>query len=148
MYTIGRLARRTRVNADSIRFYERQGLLAPSTKTASGYRLYSDDAVRRVAFVKHAQRCGFALAEIRELLDIHKADEKGRANAFDLAAEKQTQIGETLRALNAMSAALTRLLATRNDPAADYAIDAESPLVAALDSVVAEAGDPAVRTGT
>ena len=107
MYTIGRLARRTRVNADSIRFYERQGLLAPSTKTASGYRLYSDDAVRRVAFVKHAQRCGFALIEIRQLLDLHKVDEQGRASAFDLAAEKQAQIQETLKALNAMSEALT-----------------------------------------
>jgi MerR family Zn(II)-responsive transcriptional regulator of zntA len=71
MYTIGRLARRARVNVDSIRFHERQGLLAPETKTDSGYRLYTDDALRRIAFIKHAQCCGFSLAEIGDLLRMH-----------------------------------------------------------------------------
>ena len=49
MYTIGRLARRARVNADSIRFYERQGLLAPATKTDSGYRLYDEEQLEEFA---------------------------------------------------------------------------------------------------
>ena len=78
MYTIGRLARRAKVNPDSIRFYERQGLLSPETKTDAGYRLYTDDAVRRIAFIKHAQRCGFSLAEIGELLHMHNGDPAAR----------------------------------------------------------------------
>src|SRR4051794_26311382 len=74
MYTIGRLARRAKVNADTIRFYEREGLLSPAGKTGSGYRLYGDEAARRIAFVKHAQRCGFSLADIGALLAIGSAD--------------------------------------------------------------------------
>lgn len=74
MYTIGRLVQRAKLNVDSIRFYERQGLLFPETKTDSGYRLYNDGALRRITFIKHAQRCGFSLAEIGELLHIHNSD--------------------------------------------------------------------------
>ena len=48
MYTIGRLARRAGVNADSIRFYERQGLLTPASRTDTGYRLYTEDAEKRL----------------------------------------------------------------------------------------------------
>src|SRR5687767_3798089 len=103
MYTIGRLARRARINADSIRFYERQGLLAPATKTDSGYRLYDDDAVRRIAFIKHAQRCGFSLAEIGELLQMDSSEPAVRARAYGLAAVKQLEIDDTIEALRTMS---------------------------------------------
>lgn len=54
MYTIGRLAQRAKINTDSIRFYERQGLLSLATKTLTRYRLYTDGAVRRIAFIKRA----------------------------------------------------------------------------------------------
>ena len=113
MFTIGRLARRARVNADSIRFYERQGLLAPAAKTDSGYRLYTEEAVRRIAFIKHAQLCGFSLAEIGGLLHMHERGSAGRGEAYRLAAEKQSEIQKTMAALQAMSHALTSLLASR-----------------------------------
>lgn len=118
MYTIGRLARRANVNSDSIRFYERQGLLSPATKTDAGYRLYADDAVRRIAFIKHAQRCGFSLAEIRELVKMHTGDSAAREEGYRLAAEKQTEIQDTIEALHAMNEALEGLLQTRNDDSA------------------------------
>ena len=73
MYTIGKLARKTRVKADSIRFYERQGLIGPEAKTRSGYRLYTDAAVRRLLVIKNAQRCGFSLDEIGTLLRLPEA---------------------------------------------------------------------------
>src|SRR5690349_17287029 len=111
MYTIGRLARRTKVNTDSIRFYERQGLLSPATKTDAGYRLYAEDAVRRLAFVKHAQQCGFSLAEIRKLLQIHSNDASARSGGYSIAEEKLAEIQKTLAALRAMSDALSSLLA-------------------------------------
>jgi MerR family transcriptional regulator, Zn(II)-responsive regulator of zntA len=110
MYTIGRLAQRTKVNADSIRFYERQGLLSPVTKTDSGYRLYTDEAVRRIAFVKRAQQCGFSLAEIRELLQMRSEDPSARLSAYSLAAQKQAQIQKTVAALQAMAQALACLV--------------------------------------
>jgi MerR family Zn(II)-responsive transcriptional regulator of zntA len=103
------------VNTDSIRFYERQGLLSPANKTDSGYRLYTDDAVRRIAFVKRAQQCGFSLAEIRELLQMHSDDPSARRNAYSLAAEKQVQIQKTLAALQAMANALSCVLDSRRE---------------------------------
>ena len=110
MYTIGTLAKRARVKPDSIRFYERQGLIAPAAKTHAGYRLYTDAALRRVTFIKHAQLCGFSLTEIGELLRMHQAEPKARKAACRLAAEKKKEIDKTLAALHAMSDALTTLL--------------------------------------
>src|SRR5688572_20019208 len=117
MYTIGRLALRAKVNTDSIRFYERQGLLAPTTKTDSGYRLYDDDAVRRIAFIKHAQRCGFSLAEISELVQMDSSEPSVRARAYGLAADKQAQIEDTIEALRTMSEALSCMLDARESDA-------------------------------
>ena len=117
MYTIGRLARRANINADSIRFYERQGLLAPATKTDSGYRLYTDDAVRRIAFIKHAQLCGFSLAEISELLQMHNGETAARSRAYRLAADKQTEIETTIEALRCMSEALSCMIEARETDA-------------------------------
>jgi MerR family Zn(II)-responsive transcriptional regulator of zntA len=131
MYTIGRLAHRARVNADSVRFYERQGLLAPSKKTASGYRLYGDDAVRRLAFIKHAQRCGFNLAEIRELLELQSRDERVRTGAFALAQRKLGEIREVRAALLRMEQALTEVLAQGPDAKSEDA--AEPAIITALE---------------
>ena len=66
--TIGVLAKEAQVNLQTIRYYEREGLIAKPPRTASGYRLFSWDSVRRVRFVKHAQELGFSLAEVKELL--------------------------------------------------------------------------------
>ena len=117
MYTIGRLARRAKVNADSIRFYERQGLLSPANKTDSGYRLYTDDAVRRISFIKHAQRCGFSLAEIGELLHMHNGDSGARARGMRLAAEKREEVEQTMEVLQSMADALDGLLESREEEA-------------------------------
>jgi MerR family Zn(II)-responsive transcriptional regulator of zntA len=135
MYTIGRLAQRAKLKVDSIRFYERQGLLFPETKTESGYRLYNDDALRRIAFIKHGQRCGFSLAEIGELLHMHHCDHAKRADAYRLAAKKQTQIRETMEALEGMSEALTSLLAERAvKPSESVMYYDESPILRALET--------------
>lgn len=65
---IGTLARRAGVGIDTIRYYERSGLLSPSTRLASGYRRYSDAEVARLRFIRRAQALGFSLREIGELL--------------------------------------------------------------------------------
>ncbi|HEX2828682.1 MAG TPA: MerR family transcriptional regulator [Burkholderiales bacterium] len=114
MYTIGRLAHRAQVTADSIRFYERQGLLAAATKTASGYKLYDDRSVRRLAFIKHAQQCGFNLTEIGELL--LASDTRGEHQAgLDLAARKLADIRKLRDALGRMERTLTLLVDARSD---------------------------------
>jgi Hg(II)-responsive transcriptional regulator len=67
--TIGQLAAAANVNTQTVRYYERRGLFPVTPRTPAGYRLYADDAVRRLRFIKHAQELlGFSLREIQELL--------------------------------------------------------------------------------
>ena len=68
--TIGRLARRTGVTVDTLRFYERQGIIGRPRRMVSGYRNYSDEVIDRLQFVKDAKGLGFSLREIRELLSM------------------------------------------------------------------------------
>ena len=68
--TIGQLALRGGVNLETIRYYEREGLIPPPPRKSSGHRAYSASAVRRLRFIKRAQELGFSLAEIRELLHL------------------------------------------------------------------------------
>ena len=65
---IGEVATRANVNIQTLRYYERRGLLPKAPRTGSNYRLYSDESIRRVRFVKRAQELGFSLKEIKELL--------------------------------------------------------------------------------
>lgn len=66
--TIGQTAAAANVNVQTIRYYERRGLLAAPQRTAAGYRQYYEDAVQRLRFIKHAQELGFSLREIQDLL--------------------------------------------------------------------------------
>jgi len=68
--TIGRIARLAEVGVDTIRFYERRGLLPEPVRTAAGYRLYSTDTVNRLHFIRRAKALGFSLEEITTLLDL------------------------------------------------------------------------------
>jgi len=67
----GELARTAGVNLQTIRFYERQGLLRKPLRTASGYRSYEQSDLERVLFIKRNQEIGFTLAEIKQLIDLH-----------------------------------------------------------------------------
>lgn len=110
MLTIGKVAERAQVTADSIRYYEREGLITPAKKTESGYRLYTEEAIRRIGFIKHAQQCGFSLTEIRELLDLKSDDQACCDDIYRVAVEKKLQLETKLKALKTMSKALTRLI--------------------------------------
>ena len=110
MLTIGKVAERAQVTADSIRFYEREGLIKPAQKSESGYRLYTEEAIRRIGFIKHAQQCGFSLIEIRELLDLRSTDSACCDDIYRVAVEKKLQLATKIKALNAMSAALSGLI--------------------------------------
>src|SRR5262245_33868993 len=67
----GELAHRASVNLQTLRFYEREGLLPKPPRTASGYRAYQKTDLERVLFIKRNQELGFTLAEIRQLIDLH-----------------------------------------------------------------------------
>lgn len=134
MLTIGRLAKLSGVGTDAIRYYEREGLLTPACKTEAGYRLYTDDARRRLAFIKHAQRCGFSLAEIHELLTLRTHDDACCADVRSAVVQKKLQIENKIKTLRAMSAALSELIDIRS--AGERSLDA-CPILAALENDIA-----------
>ena len=106
--TIGRLARAAGVNVETVRYYQRLGLVDEPAKPESGFRHYSADTLDRIVFIKRAQQLGFRLEEIRELLELgdgHCADVRNRAE------EKRGQIEAQIRDLRAMRATLDKLIA-------------------------------------
>ncbi len=110
MYTIGKVAALADVSADTLRYYEKEGLITPASKTAAGYRLYNDEAVRRIRFIKHAQHCGFALSDVKELLTLKHAESACCEDVRSLAIEKKLRIEHKLKALQVMSRALDGLI--------------------------------------
>lgn len=70
--TVSKLAKRVGTSADTVRYYERIGLLPDTERSTAGYRLYGDDAVERLRFIKQAQRFGLRLEAIAELLDVRQ----------------------------------------------------------------------------
>ncbi|MDH6153674.1 MULTISPECIES: heavy metal-responsive transcriptional regulator [Paraburkholderia] len=129
MLSIGKLAAYAGVSRDTLRYYEREGLVAPAATTAAGYRLYDADAAHRIRFVRHAQRCGFTLAEIRDLLSLRQTGDACCADVRHRALEKKHQLAEKIRAMQAMSAALDEMIAECTD--GSLAVDA-CPILAAL----------------
>jgi DNA-binding transcriptional MerR regulator len=107
---IGEAARRAGVNIQTLRYYERRGLLAEPVRTSSGYRSYSAHAVRVVRFVKRAQELGFTLAEVAELLRLRDRRAASRDRVRRRAEAKLRDIDGRLRALRAMRGALRALL--------------------------------------
>jgi Hg(II)-responsive transcriptional regulator len=110
--TRGELAKRGGVNIETIRYYERLGLLPKPPRSAAGYRLFSADDARRVHFIKRAQELGFSLKEIEELLALQNAPHTTRADVRKRAEAKIADIDEKLRDLQAMKESLEQLTAT------------------------------------
>jgi MerR family mercuric resistance operon transcriptional regulator len=107
--TIGKLAERAGVNIETIRYYERRGLMPRPERRASGYRQYSPDSAKRIRFIKHAQELGFSLKEIDELLSL-KLDANTPCSQIKKHAEdKISDIEIKIKTLQSMKKALTRL---------------------------------------
>ena len=115
MLTIGKIASRAEVTADTLRYYEREGLIAPTGKSSGGFRLYGPDSIQRLRFIKQAQACGFALSEIRELLVLRNRDSACCGDVRTRAVEKKLQLEAKIQALKTMSKALDRLIAGCTD---------------------------------
>lgn len=106
--TIGRLAKAAAAGVETIRFYEREGLLDAPERTASGYRLYPPETAERLGFIRRARALGFSLAEIRELLGL--ADPRGdRAKVKALTEHKLGEIDRRIEELHRMRQALSEL---------------------------------------
>lgn len=127
---IGEVADRGGVNLQTIRYYEREGLLPEPPRLASGYRVFPEDAVRRVRFIKRAQELGFTLKEIKELLALRQIDQaRGSAEVRTLAQEKIADIEQKIRTLQAMKKVLRKL----TDRCAGCGPISECPILESLD---------------
>ena len=70
MIRIGELAHQSQVSRDTLRFYEKHGLITPSARTDAGYRLYAESDIKRIGFIVSAKKVGFTLNEIQQLLQL------------------------------------------------------------------------------
>jgi MerR family copper efflux transcriptional regulator len=107
--TIGQVAKRAGVGVETIRFYEREGLIAPPPRRRSGYRAYPAETIDRVRFVKRAKALGFSLKEIKELLALRIAPDTTCAQIKERAEAKIMDIENRIRSLRRMKQALGQL---------------------------------------
>lgn len=107
--TVGKVAARAGVKIDTLLYYERQGVIAPPERNGSNYRIYTEDAVLRVRFVKRAQELGFTLAEIKQLLELRVSEDASCADVRDQALAKVTDLDQKIRSLQAMRRVLSKL---------------------------------------
>jgi Hg(II)-responsive transcriptional regulator len=107
--TIGMLAKQVGLTAETLRYYERLGLIAPSQRTASNYRLYGQEAAQRLHFVRRAQVLGFSLQEIGQLLSLHSQPESDMAEVKALAEAKMRDIQSKIEDLQRMQKGLAVL---------------------------------------
>jgi len=132
--SIGRLAKSSGVGVETIRFYEREGLLETPARTASGYRQYTPDAIARLGFIRRAKQLGFSLGEIRELLSLASAD-GDRAQIKALTEHKLAEIEQRIEELRRMRAALAEL----NHQCSGHGPVEGCPIIEALDDENPEA---------
>ncbi|HHJ17138.1 MAG TPA: MerR family transcriptional regulator [Gammaproteobacteria bacterium] len=101
--TIGRIAQQAGVNVETIRYYQRIGLLREPAKPVHGYRRYSPDVIARLCFIKRAQELGFTLKEIADLLSL---DDGNCGEVRAMAEQKRDMIEQRIRDLRSMHGVL------------------------------------------
>lgn len=106
---IGALAKRAGVSIDTVRYYERGGLLAPRTRLASGYRRYSEIEVARLRFIRRAQALGFSLKEVKQLLALSNMRDVARVKRA--AQEKLADVETRIASLERVRQGLANLVA-------------------------------------
>ena len=123
---IGQLAKRGGVGIDTVRYYERNGLLAPRDRLASGYRRYGELEVARLRFIRRAQALGFTLKEIKDLLALSAQRDVGRVKRSAQAKlrDVETRIADLVRVRDG--------LATLIDACPGHGRSADCPILRAL----------------
>lgn len=125
---IGAVARACDVSIDTIRYYEREGLLPPPRRRASGYRDYDRSAIRRLRFIRAAKHLGFSLDDIRELLALSTDRENGVKGVRQRAEARLGMIEERMAQLGRMREGLRELV----DGCPGHGEPEECPILRAL----------------
>lgn len=109
IFSIGQVARRAGVGVETVRFYEREGLLEVPVRRASGYRQYSEEAIKRIRFIKRTQQLGFSLKEIAELLMLRVDGQSSCEQVKERAAAKIAEVEQKMIELQHMRQALLQV---------------------------------------
>lgn len=109
-YSIGEVAKQTGVGVETIRFYERKGLIDEPPRKASGYRQYDGEIIKRLSFIRKAKTLGFTLTEIKELLSLKAEEGSDCEDVKQLAGEKLADIELKLESLKRMKRVLKKLV--------------------------------------
>ena len=127
---IGEVSKRSGIGVETVRFYEREGLIDEPPRKSSGYRAYPASVVPRLGFIRHAKDLGFTLKEIRELLSL-RVDRKASCSAVKARAQnKIVDIEERIGSLQRMRRTLRRLV----DACDERKPTSECPILESLDS--------------
>lgn len=106
---IGELAKKVDLNTQTIRYYERIGLLPEPDRTESGYRLYEEDDERRLRFIRNARNVGLTLGEVKEVLAFHERDEPPCAYVTEAIARRSAEVERQISELTKFKNELDRL---------------------------------------
>jgi DNA-binding transcriptional MerR regulator len=124
--TIGKLAERTGMSSDTLRYYEKMGLIKAASRSQSGYRIYGEDAERILEFIKGAKILNFTLGEIRQLLTLNSSDNATCAEVLKHTTGKITEAEQKIHELKEVKKALIAL--TESCPGGD-APTADCPIL-------------------
>ncbi len=129
-WTIGQVAHRAGIGVETVRFYERRGLIEEPPRRESGYRQYPEDVVARLRFIRRAKELGFSLKEIAELFSLRVDPDTTCGDIKRRAEAKITTMDEKIRSMQGIQRALTQLAASCSGtgPAGDC------PILEALES--------------
>ncbi|MCP9290554.1 MerR family transcriptional regulator [Gracilimonas sediminicola] len=109
-FKIGEVARRADVNKETVRYYEKRGLIPEPDRRRSGYRIFTQRHIDQIKFIKRSQELGFTLNEIQELLDLRMDEETTCSQIKTEAEEKYQDVVSKIRDLKRIKATLTELI--------------------------------------
>jgi MerR family Zn(II)-responsive transcriptional regulator of zntA len=119
--SVGELARTAGVHTETIRFYEREGLMPEPDRTSGGHRKFAADDLARLHFIQRAKACGFTLREVKELLYLRESD---LATCTDVREKAEQKLAETERKLKSLAELRKHLKKLINDcPGGDVGVD-------------------------
>lgn len=110
--TIGKLALATNTKVETIRWYEKVGLIAPPARTNGNYRAYAPDDLARLSFIRRARDLGFSLDQVRALLDMTEQRERDCGTVDVIASEHLAEVDRKIADLTALRRELARVIAT------------------------------------
>jgi Hg(II)-responsive transcriptional regulator len=135
------VAAQAQVNTQTLRYYERRGLLPAPERTSSGFRAYTADSVRVVRFVKRAQQLGFTLTDIEELLHLARGGPASCEDAKTMASARIADLQQRIAELVGMRDALARLVDTCDQPRAER----DCPILRDIETAAATPTSPATE---